>query len=282
MNYEAHPTLNQSLSIMIQLELESIVLVFDQALYAKASKVKWKHMDRFDNLSIFMGTFHTIGTLLNIIGKRFGDAGLQDLCIESLVVAEGSILGLVEGKKYNHAVRVHKLVYEAMHRLAWKSFTEHSDGELIQEFATKIEKLTTNVNEDSFQSTLEHPVFVKVVDLYEDHLNFLRNNNGLLSKFWMTYFDLVGILFNFLRASRTGDWGLHLASVRSMLPLCFAYDATNYARYMSVYYQDMTTLNEEHPDAHEFLQHGGFSVQMSASNPFGRIPVTPMCGGNRE
>ena len=42
---------------------------------------------------------------------------------------------------------------------------------------------------------------------------------------------------------------------------------------MSVYYSDMTSLQEEHPEVHEFMKTGGFSVQMSSKNRFGRIPV---------
>ena len=41
-----------------------------------------------------MGMFHTICTLFRIIGKRYADAGLKDLCIESGVIAEGSIAGV--------------------------------------------------------------------------------------------------------------------------------------------------------------------------------------------
>ena len=58
-----------------------------------------------------------------------------------------------------------------------------------------------------------------------------------------------------------------------MLPWCFAYDNTNYARYMSIYYSDMTSLPKEHPQVHAFTEAGGFSVQMSPYNAFGRIPV---------
>ena len=54
---------------------------------------------------------------------------------------------------------------------------------------------------------------------------------------------------------------LHLAYIRQMLPWCFAYDNTNYARYMSIYYSDMTSLPKEHPQVHVFMGAGGFSVQ---------------------
>ena len=71
---------------------------------------------------IRLGVFHTICTLLAIVGKRFQDAGLRNLCIESDVIADSYISGVMGGRKYNRAVRLHKLVYEALTRLAWKGF----------------------------------------------------------------------------------------------------------------------------------------------------------------
>ena len=40
----------------------------------------------------------------------------------SSIIAEGSIAGLMEDHNYNRAVRLHKLVYEALMRHAWKGF----------------------------------------------------------------------------------------------------------------------------------------------------------------
>ena len=76
-----------------------------------------------------------------------------------------------------------------------------------------------------------------------------------------------------VRASTEGDWTLNLSCIRQILPWCFAYDAINYARYMSVYYSDMTSLQKEHPEVHEFMKTDGFSVQMSSNKTCGRIPV---------
>ena len=102
------------------LELPNIVVVFDQALYAKATDILWKHSDLFKHVVSRMGVFHTICNLLRIIGKRFADAGLKDLCIESGVVAEGSVNGVLQGRMYNRAVRFHKFLFEALLHLAWK------------------------------------------------------------------------------------------------------------------------------------------------------------------
>ena len=43
-----------------------------------------------------LGTFHTIFNLLSIIGKRFQDAGLRDICTESGIIAEGSVSSVLE------------------------------------------------------------------------------------------------------------------------------------------------------------------------------------------
>ena len=51
-----------------------------------------------------------IFTTLTIMGKRFGDAGLIDVAVESGVIADGSIAGVLDGRKYNRAIRLHKLM----------------------------------------------------------------------------------------------------------------------------------------------------------------------------
>ena len=92
--------LSQSINIMQSLDLKTIVCVFDQALFAKAAEVVWKHLDKFKDIILRLGVFPTICTLLSTIGKRFQDAGLKDLCVEPGVNADGSVAGVMEGCKY--------------------------------------------------------------------------------------------------------------------------------------------------------------------------------------
>ena len=100
--------LTQTHQIKGTLQLPHIVVVFDQALYAKVTDILWKQKDKFIKIIPMMGTFHSICTILGIIGKQ--DAGLRDLCIEACVIAEGSVNGVLEGHKYNRAIRLHKLL----------------------------------------------------------------------------------------------------------------------------------------------------------------------------
>ena len=114
--------LNQSLKIKDTLKLQAIIVVSDQALYVKATEIKWKHTERFGSILLRMGAFHTICIFLGIMGKRFQDAGLKDICIESGVITEGSVGGVFERRRYNRAVRFHKLMYKALMRVAWPGF----------------------------------------------------------------------------------------------------------------------------------------------------------------
>ena len=232
--------------------------VFDQALYAKAAEVTWKHSDMFKTTIIIrLGVFHTICTLLAIVGKRFHDAGLRDLCIESGVIADGSISEVMDGRKYNRAVRLHKLVYEALIRLVWKGFLSWWQANHTDDVIHMDETLNTinNLCKDVSQASLKQ-VFQNMLCAREVYLEFLRVGNGSLSTFWLSYLDMVEILLGLLRASREGHWILHLAFIRA-IHWCFAYDRHNYARYLPYYYAQMTQLPVEHHA--EFMQ-GGFSV----------------------
>ena len=80
--------LNQSKKMKATLKINSMVKVFDRALYAKAKEIKLKHSEDYSDVILRMGVFHTICTLLRIIGKIFQDADLRDICVESQILAE--------------------------------------------------------------------------------------------------------------------------------------------------------------------------------------------------
>ncbi len=155
--------LNRSELIRKELLLESIVVVMDQALYAKAAEIVWKQREQFPNIVLRMGTFHTICNALSILGKRFGDAGLKDICIEAGIVAEGSINVVLGGKHYNRGVRVHKHISEALMRLAWGQFVVWVEDNLeavtmIKALENKVNIMADDLNQQDFDKLLESSV----------------------------------------------------------------------------------------------------------------------------
>lgn len=89
---------------------------------------------------------------------------------------------------------------------------------------------------------------------------------------------MVEILLGLITASREGDWMLHLACIRAMIPWCFAYDQINYARYLPYYYSQMSRLPDEHPDVHAEFMQGSFSVELGSKKYF----WPDLCGPNNR
>ena len=102
--------LGRALRIKEQLELTFIVIVCDQAIYCKALEIKRKCQDKYSSVILRLGDFHAVCTFMATIGKRFGDAGLQDIAIESGVISEGSVKRVLDGRAYNRAVRKERLL----------------------------------------------------------------------------------------------------------------------------------------------------------------------------
>ena len=63
-----------------------------------------------------------ICTMLAIIGKRFNDAGLRDIDIESGVISRGSIDQVLVGRHYNCGARFHKLMFATFRTIQWTNY----------------------------------------------------------------------------------------------------------------------------------------------------------------
>ena len=163
-----HEILVQSHKIMAALHMPNMSSVFDQALYSKVTEILWAHKDRFPNIGPRLGVFHTICMFLGVIGKRFQDAGLKDMCILVGAVAEGSISGVMDGHKYNRSLRFHKVMYEALLRLAWKGFPEwlaehHPDAsDLLDSLPSELSVLSDDISSVTLEQSLRNAAFRSV------------------------------------------------------------------------------------------------------------------------
>ena len=121
-----------------------------------------------------------------------------------------------------------------------------------------LEDIRKEFSPGKFNRLISMPEFQVIFNLYKE---YCKDDNGPLKVFWNSYLEMVEVLMNFLRATR------------EMLPCFFAYDHTNYARYLPVYLANMITLPETHPEAHALLENGDFGVQRTTSHGFSQMPV---------
>ena len=268
----AFEVLCRGCEIRDRLKLKAVVCVFDQAFYAKAIEIFWKNKNVFENLVLMLGGFHLLMMLLGIMGTRYGDAGLRELAVQSEVVAEGSIERVFEGKNYNRAVRLHKVVYEALFRMLLNKFEASLPAHAIDIFQQKeilIESFKLDLCKDGFERIFMSKEFREWNDLLVTHMNETKSKGSDLEKFWLTYLDLCELLLNLIFATRSGNWELYLACTEEVIPWAFAHDRHKYARSLLPFLNDMRDLPATFPEVYAAFCNGEFSVQMSPSNPFG-------------
>ena len=121
---------------------------------------------------------------------------------------------MCDGKYYKQAVRAHKYIYEALMRLAWTEFqlwvtekgSERQKDE-VNTFKKAIQDLAGDLRQEKFEELLlQNTAFQEAKLLWHEFLDHLRNSNGDLSSFWMTYIDMVEhILLALIRAAREGN-----------------------------------------------------------------------------
>ena len=85
--YTVSESLKQSENKWQKLYLLDIVMVMDQALYAKTAEIIWKQADQYANLILRLDIFHTIWNVMSIHCTRFKDVGIRDLCNEAGIIA---------------------------------------------------------------------------------------------------------------------------------------------------------------------------------------------------
>ncbi|XP_028419097.1 uncharacterized protein LOC114544759 [Dendronephthya gigantea] len=213
--------LTRSTEIADKLELRYAVLVFDEAVYAKVQHARWKEETFLNRFVVRLGEFHTIMCYLSAMSKIFEDGGLKDAFIESGIVSEGSIKGILSGKHYNRAVSCHKIMYEALQRLRFQAFLDSMTEKDQDDISSFIESMANSFPHDKFLTDgIENPKMLQILQSYELFINDMCSKSRTFS-FWSMYIKMAGVLLMFIRATREVNWDLHLAAFRAMLPWFF-------------------------------------------------------------
>ena len=136
-------------------------------------------------------------------------------------------------------MEAHMVMYLCLHKMYMKEFfTKYPEQEdklrsLISVYLLEFEsKDFSNIklhplHDDLIEKVTEEKIF-QSFQQFEDRLN----NQP---KFLNNYLKMYEVLLLFLRATRQGNWNLHLSSLELMIPYFFVHDLQNYSRLMPVY-----------------------------------------------
>ena len=143
-------------------------------------------------------------------------SGLAEIIIESGICASGSLDRVVNGTHFNRALRVHKLMFEALERLLLTRFTEsHPRNELLSK-ETYDDLLTALIDDSCIEnvSKVEDSEFRNYFEKYHAFtLEVLNGIHGKTAQFWMRYTDIIQKLPTLIRATKENNLQLHIAAL---------------------------------------------------------------------
>ncbi|CAH3022120.1 unnamed protein product [Porites evermanni] len=241
-----------------------MVVTFDLAVAKKAYSLVWQSPGEFSDVIVHMGSFHLTGAFMGALGKKMRCSGLEEVLIESGICASGSIEQVLTGKHYNRALRVHKVVYEALERILLQVYESLHCCLFDEQGVTTLDHLAKNPCKDNLLACLASESCNKSLDRYDEFKETVRQ--GVLDKtaqYWLSYMEKVGLILQFQPATKENCLTLHLASLQRMCSLFFIFDHPNYARYSAFYLLNMLDLEKTYPGAEDLLKNNGFSVNRS-------------------
>ena len=114
--------------------------------------------------------------------------------MESGIVSEGSIKGVLSGKHYNRSVLCHKVMYEALQRLRLEAFLDYVDeNNAVTSF---INNMAGSFLEDkSLACEIESPEMQQMLNSYELFIVESSRKSRTFA-FWSMYIKMAGNFYS--------------------------------------------------------------------------------------
>ena len=241
-----------------------IQLIGDQPVYALIVEVKNENQGHFENILPVLGGSHTQGAFMATIYGRFKGSGLEDLAVAAGIVEAGSTDQALKGKHHKRGMRLHKLMYECLARLLISSTTDDLPTLYSEPNQLSNQVFDSDQYIDAFEDLFTNTNFQNLVQASVERIDI---TNSPKARFWLSYMEMVEILYMHYHAMRTQNWEEYLTSIRMMLPWLFAYNSFHYSRYLSLYWSEINNLDEEKAF---YMRSGLFSASMSG-RPFSAL-----------
>lgn len=249
---------------------EYYILTADMAIYLMSKVIQMQATNPFPNLIMRIGTFHLQKTWIKCLGQYLDGCGIEDILVSDLeLYGENTLKSVLNGLQYNRGVRLHKIIYESIKTLQIFEYIKSCSNSDLKNYLSIPQY---NLLHEAIIDGDKIKVVKTFQELYEcnEAKEFFKNfNNFLKTKcegnqvflYFTIYCEMVEVLFDSIRADRTGNFDLHLSSTDRMLPYLFSMNHPLYVRGILLYLQDMLNLLDI---VKTDLNHGMTSVKRKA------------------
>jgi hypothetical protein len=216
--------------------METCFVTFDQPLNAKAIEIVASD-EILQGVVVILGGFHLLVSFMGSVGYIMGGSGLEVLW-ES-VYAPASVVHMMTGHAYAHALRAHLLTSVALFTFMMTEMEDKTKESLSALHKAIIGQKPVDLEDEKVMQTLieKNQQWIKT-----------EKERSRTGRLWLNYMEQVSLIKLFIYAERTGDWALHLNSIRQMISYFHAAGHLAYAKSARIYLQQMqalqSTMNE--------------------------------------
>ena len=120
------------------------------------------------------------------------------MLVESDVIGQGLVVGVIKGKHYNCSVYCHKVASEALHRLRFEAYLNSLNEQGSEDIKVVAQDLLTNFSSGVLQREITDEPFLEIMTSYQTFVMQECEKNATFA-FWSSYLEIVEILLCFLR-----------------------------------------------------------------------------------
>lgn len=190
--------------------------------------------------------------------------------IESGILAEGSVRGILNGTNYNRCKKLHSVAALSFKMLHFKAFLRKyeektDDGKKL--YVNEIIEILENDNRNpgNIDQTLQLlNDLLQEYDIYTQET--LNGNHGLTPQFVAYYVRFIELFQLFQYAIRSSDLDLYIYTAYRMCAIFFQFNHQNYARWLTRNLDDLINIKYTHPGLLEEFQNGALSIRRTAKD----------------
>jgi len=210
------------------------VVTVDMGLYKPIQQLVMSRTDLRGRWILRPGELHIAFAFIRAIGSFIDGNGIPDLWFT--VYSDSTVSSIIAGKNFRRSLEAHVRTLVALQQCYFAAFFEHHQT-LRTTVHKTVQEVCNNFISDA-SGTVETLKGAMIAwDLTHLMKTFDERECEAKHTFRMIrqYMHMVELLLLFIRATRTGNWGLHLVSVEQMVKYFFALDLTNYSGMMAWY-----------------------------------------------
>lgn len=219
------------------------VIAADQPIYAVAKQIQWHWPELYgeDKFVIMFGGLHIEMAALKSIGTLLKDSGWTGALIEADIASPGTAESFLTASSLTRTRQMHQITACTLHKLLKIAYADY-----LKETETE-EHGASSASKEVFETWCE-----------------IRKQHSPMFHFWHIILSMELVTLLLIRSFREANFDLYCQSLAALIPYFFANNNVNYARWLSIHYRDMMTLEKKHPEVAQEFQNGKFIVHKTS------------------